>query len=70
MKQGTRVKHKLTGIEMTIKKNYGNVASCYLDEKDYFPLHDKSNEMIKTQVCLLENIEFLQSNESQLTLFT
>ena len=70
MQTEIRVKHKLTGIEMTIKKVYGLVASCYLDEKDCFPVHDKSNEMIKTQVCLLENLEVIQSNESQLTLFT
>ncbi len=56
MQTGIRVKHKLTGIEMTIKKNYGNVASCYLDEKDYFPLHDKSHQMIKIQVCAIENL--------------
>lgn len=55
MKAGDKVKHKLTGEILTIKKSFDGVFTCYLNTAHII----FGNVEVDTCVCLSENLELL-----------
>lgn len=64
MRVGDRVRHKLCGLTMTIKKLSESVATCHRDEPWYWKYDTDPHY---TAICAIENLEVIQ--EVQPTLF-
>lgn len=56
MKNGIRVRHKLTGEEMTIKRIYKTIATCKIDNPHY---NNKQMFLVDVQICAIENLEII-----------
>jgi len=46
-------RHKLTGNTLTIKKDYGNVASCFTQERDIPGLNRVKTNVV---ICAKKNL--------------
>jgi len=66
MKVGQRVRHKLSGDLLTIKRISGSVTTCIRDVPLKWRFYGMDME-ISTAVCAIENLEPI--NEYQPTLF-
>lgn len=52
------VQHKITGLIMTVKKQYGSVFVCYLSESNIHNLQN-SHVVIDVAVCSIDNLIIL-----------
>ena len=62
-----KVKHLKTGTIMTIKKNYGNISSCYREQKDIEVINKRF--IIDTYICRNDNLTLLNHSPTQGVLF-
>ena len=62
-----KVSHLKTGTIMTIKKNYGNISSCYLPKENHFEVFP--NRFCDIAVCHNDNLILLNHSPTQGVLF-
>lgn len=60
MKQGDRVRHKLSGDKMTIIKINETIAVCRMDE---VIISERFGMEIWTAICAIENLEVIEEND-------
>ena len=58
-----KVSHLKTGTIMTIKKNYGNISSCYLPKENHFEVF--TNRFCDIAVCHNYNLTLLDQSPTQ-----
>ena len=63
MKQGDRVKHRLSGETFTVSKVNASIAVCLRDTPEITRFGDE----VKIAVCQLKNLELV--NDNQINLF-
>lgn len=54
-----KYRHKLTCQILTLKKTFGSVGTFYCEERPFY------NTTINTCVCLMENVELLETQKQQ-----
>ena len=66
-RSGDKVRHLISNNIMTIKKNYGNVSSCWREQKDIEIITKRF--IIDIYVCQNDNLMLLNHSPTQGVLF-